>query len=129
MKKLLQLFILLFLFISTSLYAQAGFESRWNTTNLSTGSSGNNQITIPTNPAFTYNYTVDWGDTNIDSNVTGNITHTYTTPGIYTITITGTFPAIYFNNDGDRLKITEILSWALPYNGKVWKMPFMVAKT
>ncbi|QFZ55859.1 BspA family leucine-rich repeat surface protein [Oceanihabitans sp. IOP_32] len=111
MKKLLQLFILLFLFISTSLYAQAGFESRWNTTNLSTGSSGNNQITIPTNPAFTYNYTVDWGDTNIDSNVTGNITHTYTTPGIYTITITGTFPAIYFNNDGDRLKITEILSW------------------
>lgn len=102
---------LLFICFSYTLFGQA-FTTIWNTNNTSTGSSGINEITIPTNPAFTnYNYTVDWGDTNTDSNITGNITHTYATPGNYTISITGTFPAIYFNDNGDRNKIIEILSW------------------
>tara|TARA_R110002051_G_scaffold181460_1_gene251043 strand:+ start:133153 stop:140220 length:7068 start_codon:yes stop_codon:yes gene_type:complete len=103
--------ILTFLFISVTytIFGQA-FISTWNTSNQ--GTSSTNEITIPTNPAFTnYNYSVDWGDGTSDTNVTGNITHTYATPNIYTVSITDTFPAIYFNNTGDRRKITGILSW------------------
>jgi surface protein len=98
-----------FLFIA-NIYSQ-DFTSIWNTANLSSGSSADNQITIPTNPTYTYNYTIDWGDGATDSNVTGDITHTYVSQGTYTITISDTFPAIYFNNLGDRLKIIEILDW------------------
>lgn len=87
------------------------FITRWNTTNISSGSSADNEITIPTNSAYIYNYTIDWGDGSTDSNVAGDITHTYSTQGSYTIMISGDFPAIYFNDAGDRLKIIEILDW------------------
>ncbi|WP_282043320.1 BspA family leucine-rich repeat surface protein [Winogradskyella flava] len=87
------------------------FSAIWNTANTENNSTLDNQIEIPTNPALTYNYTVDWGDGNTDTNITGNITHTYATVGAYTINISGTFPQIYFNNTGDRFKIEEILSW------------------
>ena len=107
-KRLLTLFILLF---NVCLYSQS-FTSIWNTVNTSGGSSANNEVTIPTNPAYTtYNYTVDWGDGNTDTGVTGNITHAYAVPGTYTIAISGIFPSIYFNETGDRNKIIEIISW------------------
>lgn len=107
-KRLLTLIILLF---NVCLYSQS-FTSIWNTVNTSGGSSANNEVTIPTNPAYTtYNYTVDWGDGNTDTGVTGNITHAYAVPGTYTIAISGIFPSIYFNETGDRNKIIEILSW------------------
>ncbi len=101
---------LLVLIIYINSYAQ-NFTSVWDTSNIEAGSSANNQITIPTNPAYTYNYIVDWGDGQTDANVTGDITHTYTTEGEYTINISGSFPSIYFNQSGDKLKIIEILSW------------------
>ncbi|MCB0450083.1 MAG: BspA family leucine-rich repeat surface protein [Confluentibacter sp.] len=109
MKNILSLLLLL---ISVPLLSQTSFTSIWNTNNVSSGSSAVNQITIPTNSTFSnYNFSVDWGDGNTDTNLTGNITHTYALPGIYTVSISGTFPAIYFNNTGDRRKITSILSW------------------
>ncbi|TMM59438.1 BspA family leucine-rich repeat surface protein [Maribacter algarum] len=105
------LYLLLALFVSSNVFSQS-FTSIWNTNNTNYQSSADNEIEIPTNPAFTtYNYTVDWGDTNTDTNVTGNITHTYAAPGTYTITISGDFPAINFNNASDKLKIIEILDW------------------
>ncbi|MDB4292675.1 BspA family leucine-rich repeat surface protein [Maribacter sp.] len=85
------------------------FITIWDTTQ--PGDSGVDQITIPTNPAYTYDYTVDWGDGSTDVNITGDITHTYTTPGRHTILISGNFPSIYFNDLGDKQKIIEILSW------------------
>ncbi len=103
----------LFLFFNLCLSAQ-DFTAIWNTNNTETGSSANNEVTIPTNPAYsTYNYNVDWGDGSSDTGVTGNITHTYASPGTYTISISGTFPSIYFNDDraNDKLKIIEILAW------------------
>ncbi|MFD0798862.1 BspA family leucine-rich repeat surface protein [Maribacter chungangensis] len=106
--RLLTVFILL---LNVCLYSQS-FTSTWNTTYTTTGSSANNEITIPTNPAFTnYNYTVDWGDGTTDTGVTGNITHTYMAPGTYTVAISGVFPSIYFNDTGDRNKIIEIIDW------------------
>ncbi|MEP5340221.1 MAG: BspA family leucine-rich repeat surface protein, partial [Algibacter sp.] len=46
---------------------------------------------------YTYNYTVNWGDGNITTE-TGNAKHTYLSADTYTVTISGDFPAIYFNN-------------------------------
>ena len=98
---------LLALFLSFNSFGQS-FNSRWNTAEL--GTSNDDQITIPTNPGFTYDYTVNWGDGTTDNNVTGDITHTYAAEGLYTISISGVFPSIYFNDGGDRRKIIEILS-------------------
>lgn len=110
-KQLLHFLVLVLL--GTSVYCQS-FNSIWNTSHTSTGSSGANQITIPINPAYsTYNYDIDWGDGSSDSNVTGAITHTYAAPGTYTVMISGTFPAIYFNDTGDRNKIIQILDWGV----------------
>ena len=109
-KKSITLFLL---FLSVNLFAQS-FTSTWNTNNIESGSSPNNEITIPTNPAYTtYNYDVDWGDGSSDTGVTGTITHTYATTGSYNVSISGTFPSIYFNDEeaNDKLKIIEILAW------------------
>ncbi len=80
------------------------FVSTWETT------ANNETITIPT-IGTGYNYTVDWGDTTTTTGETGDATHTYITPGIHTISITGDFPRIYFNNSGDKEKIRTIEQW------------------
>ncbi|XLS28892.1 BspA family leucine-rich repeat surface protein [Flavobacteriaceae bacterium M23B6Z8] len=83
------------------------FITTWETT------TANETITIPTRPFFgTYDYTVDWGDGSVDTNVTGDITHTYVSPGIQTVRITGVFPQIHFNGTAvDRDKILTIEQW------------------
>src|SRR5690606_7500123 len=45
------------------------------------------------------NYTVDFGDGTILTNQTGHVTHIYTTSGIYTVSLTGTFKHILFGNE------------------------------
>jgi len=74
------------------------------------GSSENNQFTLPTHGSE-YNYTIDWGDDTIDVNLTKDKTHTYSTAGTYTIRIVGKFPQIYFNNQGDKEKILTVEQW------------------
>ncbi|SHJ97063.1 BspA family leucine-rich repeat surface protein, partial [Aequorivita viscosa] len=82
------------------------FITTWQTT------TANESITIPINPAVSgYNYTVDWGDGTTSTAQTGDATHTYTTAGTYTVSITGDFPAIFFNNFGSKEKITSIEQW------------------
>jgi hypothetical protein len=69
-------------------------------------------VTIPTTGAG-YNYNVDWAcdGTWVDTGVDGDRTHTYTEAGTYDVCITGTFPRIYFNDSGDKLKIIDIKQW------------------
>ena len=101
--------VAIFITLPFHAFASGGaFITTWNTAN--PGTSTSSQITIPTHGAG-YNYAVDWGDGNTSSNVAGNITHTYTSPGIYTVSITGTFPGIYFNGGGDRQKILTVEQW------------------
>ncbi|MDT0540920.1 BspA family leucine-rich repeat surface protein [Croceitalea sp. P059] len=90
------------------------FVTTWKTDN--PGISDDNQITIPTFPGETYNYTVDWGDGTTTENVTGDIIHSYSASGTYVVSISGDFPRIYFNdafdvsiNDSD--KIIAVNSW------------------
>jgi len=79
--------------LTTSAYAPDEFVTTWKTDN--PGASNDDQITIKTIPTtYTYNYDIDWGDGNIDTAQTADITHTYDVPGTYVVKITGNFPEI-----------------------------------
>jgi surface protein len=90
------------------------FISVWDTTLVSTGSSGVNQVKLPLVSTGTYNFRVFWGDGRSDVITSWNqaeVTHTYDTIGVYTITIVGQIVGWQFAFGGDLLKITEILQW------------------
>ena len=80
------------------------------------GSSADNQFTIPTHSDSVYHYLVDCdydGTYETSMFVDGNYTCTYP-PGSATtqlIAIDGDFPRIYFNNEGDKNKITSVEQW------------------
>ena len=105
------LIITLFVLGGNAVYAQntTPFVTTWE---VATGDLG---IAIPTNSEFAYSYTVDWGDGSPDTTTyTGDADHTYAAAGIYTVSISGTFPSIYFNNSSDfsnRRKIKTIKQW------------------
>lgn len=85
------------------------FITTWKTDNQ--GSSGDNEITITTSNAV-YDYNVDWGDGHTDENLTGDYTHTYDTASTYTITISGSFPQLYFYDfNFDNQKLLSIEQW------------------
>ncbi|MEM9849091.1 MAG: LamG-like jellyroll fold domain-containing protein, partial [Bacteroidota bacterium] len=70
--------------------------------------SPNELIRIPTISfvGFVYNYSVDWGDGTSDTGLTGDASHIYATPGLYTVSIEGEFPGIFFDdNSSSRRKI------------------------
>ena len=97
--------LLFFLTTSFFAFAQTEFITTWevNDNDLS--------ITIPTTGTG-YDYSIDFGDGNSENNITGDVTHTYNSAGIYTVTISGNFPRIYFlNNQTDADKILSINQW------------------
>lgn len=106
------------------------FVSTWNTANTSSGSSANNQITLPL--VIQRNYTsinilVEWGDGNSDVITAYNqaeVTHTYASSGIYQIVIkpiTAFRNCWSFNNTKDRLKLLSIQQWGTHqfYSGQI----------
>ncbi len=73
--------------------------------------SGNNEISIKTS-TNDQNYTVDWGDGSKDENVKGGTGHTYDSPGIYTVTISGDFKNIWHGlMASDSKKLLSIEQW------------------
>ena len=93
---------------SASVYFTTGaltdFITTWQTT------EGDKSITIPTDGEG-YNYNIDWGDGETATGVKGDITHTYATDGEQIIKISGDFPRIYFNNNGDAPKLLKVEQW------------------
>jgi len=92
------------------------FVTTWQTT------SSNEEITIYTNGfshvTTAYNYTVDWGDGEVSNGVTGNVSHTYTTAGAHTVSITGDFPAIRnWPDETNAAKLQTVESWG----GMAWE--------
>ena len=75
-----------------------------------TGTSNNDQFTIPTNTG-TYLYDVTTSDGQTITGNTGDLTITFPSAGTYDINISGDFPWIYFNNGGDKSKLTDIKQW------------------
>ncbi len=93
---------------------QGDFLSTWNTALTSGGSSNSSQISLPLESDGTYNFIVAWGDGSTDTITDWNQAirnHTYVSPGVKNINITGTCRGWRFNNNGDRLKIIEISQW------------------
>ena len=78
------------------------------------GGSTSNQYQLPLSGAGTTNILVEWGDGSTDtitSTSQAEKLHTYSSSGIYTITITGTLETFVVNNYGDRSKIKKVLNW------------------
>ncbi|MBD3318490.1 BspA family leucine-rich repeat surface protein [Candidatus Woesearchaeota archaeon] len=108
-KRCCLLFILL---ASTSLVSASSFVSLWNTEN--TGVTNSTGITLPLQSSGTYNFTIDWGDSSIQTVTewnSSNATHQYALAGNYTVNITGKIQGWFFNNGGDRRKILDIQEW------------------
>ena len=85
------------------------FITTWKTDNA--GTSGDYEIKIGTY-GDGYNYQVNWGDGSSSENVNGDIIHTYDTTGTYTVSISGSFPQIYFKSENyDHSKILSIEQW------------------
>ncbi|MHA1456211.1 MAG: BspA family leucine-rich repeat surface protein, partial [Promethearchaeota archaeon] len=90
------------------------FSSIWDTTQTSTGSSNSDQVRLPLVSNGIYNFRVYWGDGTSDLITAWDqteVNHTYSSPGIYTVNISGLLQGWSFNNGGDRLKIQEITKW------------------
>ena len=89
------------------------FVSVWNTSK--PGTSSNNQITLPIDQYDGYyNFNVSWGDGTKSTITYGNHpdkTHTYSSPGVYQVNISGTIRGWYFDDSGDEEKIIEIKKW------------------
>ena len=76
------------------------------------GTSSSDQFTLPLKAGETYDYTVDWGDGSSDAFADATSrTHTYPAVGSYQVSISGTFPVVYFNDGGDKTKVTSVDSW------------------
>jgi bacterial surface protein 26-residue repeat len=86
------------------------FITTWNTDIESEDEEANKQVTIHTRGSG-YNYQVNWGDGSLNERVNGDITHTYSVSGTYTVSINGDFPQIYFNLDSDNKKLKSIEQW------------------
>lgn len=88
----------------TNHYTMSSFITTWETT------SSYELIIIPTSGTG-YSYDVAWGDGTISINQSGDAIHTYTNPGIYQISITGSFPRIVFGGTSNSQKIKSIDQW------------------
>jgi surface protein len=87
------------------------FVSVWRTT------SASESIILPYSSLGTYSGTIDWGDGSTSANTNANKTHTYTTPGYYTVTIYGLINKFSFGNYfGSYGNIYEILQWGPYFN-------------
>jgi len=99
---------------SLAVGAQAPFITTWKTD--ISGSSDDNQITIPT-IGDGYDYYVSWVELDNPENhgedgpFAGDATITFPTAGTYEVRISGDFPRIYFVNAGDKQKILTIEQW------------------
>jgi surface protein len=76
------------------------------------------------NRTGTRNALINWGDGTSETS-TGDLSpHTYANPGYYDISVTGIYTAPYFNNSGDRLKVTDIRQWGSVIGMTFWYRAF-----
>ncbi|MBV6447442.1 BspA family leucine-rich repeat surface protein [Nitrosomonas sp.] len=112
------LFAILPSITQASSFTTNDFITTWDTTKA--GTSASNQITIPGTGAG-YSYSIYWESLS-SSTATGTIatstsasqTITFPEAGQYKVAIKGTYPRIYFNNAGDKLKILTVEQWGSP---------------
>jgi hypothetical protein len=80
------------------------------------GTSTDTQFTIPTSTSGitqAFLYDIETSDGQSITGVTGNHTITFPSAGEYEVKIIGSFPYMYFNNGGDKLKILDIKNFGI----------------
>lgn len=80
------------------------------------GTSASNQFTIPTSTSGitqAFNYDIETSDGQTITGLTGSHTITFPTAGTYEVRISGSFPYMFFNNGGDRLKMLDISNFGI----------------
>jgi len=76
------------------------------------GTSAADQFTLPLMPGEDYDFTVSFDGQQVSHNTDSDLTLTFPSgPGTYDVEVIGSFPAIYFNNAGDKEKLLEIKAW------------------
>jgi surface protein len=88
------------------------FITLWDTRLTGSGTSNSSSIVLPL--YGTQAITASWGDGTtsiISSSAQADRTHSYATPGIYTVTITGSGEGFRFDNSGDKTKLLDIGQW------------------
>ncbi len=78
------------------------FVTTWDTRRTSSKSTSNNRVMLPLLNDGQYDFEVDWGDGSTDhitNASSGARVHFYSTPGIYTVSITGLFSGWNVNAD------------------------------
>ena len=74
--------------------------------------SASNTFVLPIIKDTTETVKIYWGDGTNSTGVNGNNTHVYAASGVYTVKIESRlFGGIYFNNLGDKAKITKIANY------------------
>lgn len=74
--------------------------------------SASNTFVLPIIKATTETVKIYWGDGTNSIGVNGDNTHVYAASGVYTVKIESKiFGGIYFNNGGDKAKITKVVSF------------------
>jgi surface protein len=99
--------LLIFTLITSFAYAQDSFITTWQT------DSDSSLIIVPVVENAGNNYTIDFGDGTVSTNMTGQAIHTYSTAGTYTITMTGVYKRINFSLTGSEItyKLKTIEQW------------------
>ena len=90
------------------------FITKWKTD--TTGAVAPNQIALPLAADGNYNFEVDWGDGQkniISSWNDSNKVHNYSTPGTYTVTMTGKYDRINFLQTATPEKILDLSQWGI----------------
>ena len=79
------------------------FKTTWQTT------AANETVTLPVSGTA---MTISWGDGTADTiGATGSETHTYVTPGNYTVSVSGGLQQFNLNNHADASKLMSINQW------------------
>ena len=95
---------------------QKPFITTWKTDNV--GTSEDNEISLPFVSGGSYDCIVDWGDGN-SNEITAydqeEVTHTYSSPGTYTVKIRGQCEGFRFNDGGDKLKLLTVEQWGVNF--------------
>lgn len=76
------------------------------------GTSADDSFLLPTTLSKIYNYIINWGDGTTEAiSTNAPQTHQYPAAGVYTITISGDFPQVVFNDIDDKLKLLDVPAW------------------
>ncbi|WP_318345076.1 BspA family leucine-rich repeat surface protein, partial [Flagellimonas baculiformis] len=84
----------------------ASFVTTWMTT------VANEEVVIGTNDAYTYDYTIDWGDGTVEQIANSDPpSHVYANAGTHTVAIKGQFPSIYsYDEMGEKTTSSLLMS-------------------